>query len=375
MKKLSQRQTLFASTILCGAALMGATQANAQAAAAAPAAAGSSVAEVVVTGSRIPRANLESASPLTVLSAAEVKAEGVVNIETLINNLPSVVAGQNSTVSNGSAGIATVNLRGLGAARTLVLVDGKRLQPGDPSGGAPGPVPDLNFIPTPLVERVDVLTGGASSEYGADAVAGVVNFIMKRNFEGIQIDANYGFDQHENGNTDAAQFLAGNPFSFGGPGLTPLKRPGDTVERNNSQVSIIMGANSPDNKGNVTAYAEYTNLQPILESTRDFSDCSLTDVTNAKGVGNAKHGCVGSSNNAHGRINLTGQYQAGHHYSGELQGRPDLNLKIATKSQTNHLAAPGFFAPYTGCRRLQLRPVQLLPADRQPLQPGGLRPL
>ena len=79
------------------------------------------------------------------------------------------------------------------------------------------------------------------------------------------------------------------------------------VESNNTQVSIVMGVNSPDNKGNVTAYAEYTNLQPILEATRDFSDCSLTDVTNAKGVGNAAHGCVGSSNNAHGRINLTGQ--------------------------------------------------------------------
>jgi iron complex outermembrane receptor protein len=104
MKKLNQRQTLFASTILCGAALLGATQANAQAAAGASS--GSSVAEVVVTGSRIPRANLESASPLTVVSSGEIKAEGVVNIETLINNLPSVVAGQNSTVSNGSTGTA-----------------------------------------------------------------------------------------------------------------------------------------------------------------------------------------------------------------------------------------------------------------------------
>jgi len=301
MKKLSQRQTLFASTILCGAALMGATQANAQAAAA-PAGT-SQVQEVVVTGSRIPRANLESASPLTVVTAGEIKAEGVVNVENLLNNLPAVMAGQNSTVSNGSTGTATVDLRGLGPVRTLVLIDGRRLQPGDPSGGVPGPVPDLNFIPAPLVERVDVLTGGASSEYGADAVAGVVNFVMKHDFEGIQIDAQYGFDQHENGNSDASQFLAGNPF---GTGLTPLSKPGDVTERNNSQVSIIIGANSPDNKGNVTAYAEYTNLQPILESSRDFSDCSLTGTTGPAGLQNSKHICAGSSNSAYGKISPNG---------------------------------------------------------------------
>ena len=151
-------------------------------------------------------------------------------------------AGQTSTVSNGATGTSTVDLRALGPVRTLVLVDGKRLQPGDPLGGIPGPVPDLNFIPTPLIERVDVLTGGASSEYGADAVAGVVNFIMKRDIEGIQIDAQYGFDQHQNGNSDAAQFLAGNPFGIGNQSL---KRPGAVTERNNSQVSVVIGHRVP----------------------------------------------------------------------------------------------------------------------------------
>jgi len=331
MKKLNQRQTLFASTILCGAALLGASQASAQTAAPA-AAGGSQVTEVVVTGSRIPRANLESASPLTVLSAGEIKAEGIVNVENLLNNLPSVFAGQNSTVSNGSTGTATVDLRGLGPVRTLVLIDGKRLQSGDPSGGTPGPVPDLNFIPAPLVERVDVLTGGASSEYGADAVAGVVNFVMKRDFEGIQIDAQYGFDQHENGNSDASGFLASNPF---GIGSQPINKPGDIVERNNSQVSVIVGANSPDNKGNVTAYAEYTNLAPILEGTRDFSACTITDTTSAKGVVNGAHVCAGSSNNAFGRFNLTGQYTVD--ASGAKHGLAPL---------TNAGAAAGTFAPF-----------------------------
>jgi len=333
MKILNQRRILFASTILGGAALFGANQANAQAAAA-PAGA-SQVQEVVVTGSRIPRANLESASPLTVVTAGEVKAEGVVNIETLINNLPSVMAGQNSSVSNGSTGTATVDLRGLGAVRTLVLIDGRRLQPGDPSGGIPGPVPDLNFIPTPLVERVDVLTGGASSTYGADAVAGVVNFIMKKDFEGIQIDAQYGFDQHDNGNSQAASYLAGNAAG-------PIKDPGDVTERNNSQVSVVIGANSPDNKGNVTAYAEYTNLSPILESSRDFSTCTVTDVTNAKGVVNGAHACAGSSNNAYGRFNLLGQVDP-------VTGK-------AKSSLTNFNAPTGTFVDYTGAAAFNFGP-------------------
>ena len=193
MRKSNLRQAQLASTMLCGAALLGATQANAQAAAAAaaPADTGSAVTEVVVTGSRIPHANLESASPLTIVTSGEVKAEGVVNIETLLNNLPSIVAGQNSTVSNGSSGTATVDLRGLGVSRTLVLIDGRRLQAGDPVV----PVADLNFIPTPLVERVEILTGGASSTYGADAVAGVGNLIMKKDIEGKHVDGQYGFDQ------------------------------------------------------------------------------------------------------------------------------------------------------------------------------------
>jgi len=341
MYKMNKRRTLFTSTILGGAALLSANQANAQAAAEAAPAGASQVQEVVVTGSRIPRANLESTSPMTILSAGEIKAEGVVNIETLLNNLPSVFAGQNSTVSNGATGEATVDLRGLGPVRTLVLIDGKRLQAGDPNAAAPGPAPDLNFIPSALVERVDVLTGGASSEYGADAVAGVVNFIMKKDFEGVQIDAQYGFDQHENGNTDASQFLAGNVFGIGN---APINKPGDVVERNNSQVSIIIGANSPDNKGNVTAYAEYTNLAPILESSRDFSACTITVVTDAHGVINGLHACAGSSNNAYGRFNLTGQYQL---VPGTLT--PVLNSqgnKIGT-SLTNFGAAPGSFSPFT----------------------------
>src|SRR6201999_3087178 len=96
-------------------------------------------------------------------------------VEDILNNLPMVFAGQNSTVSNGSDGTASINLRGMGANRTLVLVNGRRLGPGSGTGSN---VSDINEVPAALIERVDILTGGASSVYGADSVAGVVNFVL-----------------------------------------------------------------------------------------------------------------------------------------------------------------------------------------------------
>jgi len=116
--------------------------------------------DIVITGTRIPQPNLTSASPVTVLSAQEVKLQGTTRTEDLINSLPQAFSAQGSNVSNGATGTATVNLRGLGPVRTLVLVNGRRLQPGDPT--ANGNVPDINFIPSSIIKRVDVLTGGAS---------------------------------------------------------------------------------------------------------------------------------------------------------------------------------------------------------------------
>ena len=170
----ASKQRLLASVSFGAAALMAAGQACAQAAATTTAGGETQVSEIVVTGTRIPTPNLTSVSPVTAIGSAEIKQQGVTRIEDLINSLPQAMAGQGAMISNGSSGTATVDLRGLGVSRTLVLIDGRRMMPGDPVV----PAPDLNFVPTPLVERVDVLTGGASATYGADAVAGVVNFIM-----------------------------------------------------------------------------------------------------------------------------------------------------------------------------------------------------
>jgi outer membrane receptor protein involved in Fe transport len=272
------RKRLLASSMICGAAVigLGATQAAAQ-----------EVSEIVVTGTRIPSPNLESVSPVTAIGSAEIKAQGVTRVEDMVNSLPQAFAAQGAALSNGSTGTATVNLRGLGATRTMVLIDGRRLMPGTPNTSGGALAPDLNFIPTALVERVDVLTGGASAVYGADAVAGVVNFIMQKNFEGVRIDTQYGFYQHNNDNAVAdvvrtAASRAASPEFFALP-------KDDVIDGESSEVTLVMGVNAPDGRGNITAYAGYRHFEPILQGNRDFSSCTLNS-----GATFAAAGCGGS---------------------------------------------------------------------------------
>jgi len=239
-------------------------------------AADQTIQEVVVTGSRIAQPNLETSSPVTQVTSEDVITQGVTKIEDLINQLPQAFAAQNGTVSNGATGTATVNLRGLGSARTLVLIDGRRMPAGGVTAGSYAA--DLNQIPTAMVERVEVLTGGASAVYGSDAVAGVVNFIMKKDFEGIQIDGQYSMYQHNN--------------DFSGPGAVQLRDtiaarhatnpsqfnlPDDNVtDGNGVQGTITMGVSTEDGRGNITAYLSYQDTKPILQRDRDYSACALS---------------------------------------------------------------------------------------------------
>ncbi len=231
----------------------------------APAAAPAPVEEVVVTGSRLQTPNETSVSPITSVSAVDLQQTGLTRVEDVLNNLPMVFAGMNSTTSNGADGTATVDLRGLGNQRTLVLVDGLRLGPGTSIGGRN--FSDINQIPAALIERVDVLTGGASAVYGADAVAGVVNFILNTHFEGIKVEAGYHFNQHNNDDQNGVASLvtaAGDPLPSGNVNTAFGK-----------QVSVIMGSNFADNKGNATAYVTYDNQGAALQSKFDYSACSL----------------------------------------------------------------------------------------------------
>jgi len=244
--------------------------------------------KVEVTGSRIPTVNLEGTSPVTTITAKDIKTDGVRNVESLLNNMPQVFADQGGNVVNGATGTATVNLRGLGAERTLVLVNGKRLPMGSPTNTAA----DLNQIPAPLIKRVEVLTGGAGAVYGSDAVSGVVNFIMQDNFQGIQLEANMsGFNHQQNGG-DIAKLVsergASNPSQFSLPG----DKGWDGKSRD---ASLLMGSNFADDKGNATLFFSYKKEDELLQADRDFSACTVSST--AEGFA-----CGGSGTNATGRI-------------------------------------------------------------------------
>jgi iron complex outermembrane receptor protein len=247
------------------------------------------VEEVVVTGTRIQSPNLASISPITTVTATDIQTTGLTRTEDILNNLPMVFAGQNSTVSNGSDGTATVDLRGLGPQRTLVLVNGRRLGPGAGDGRS---FSDINEIPAALIDRIDILTGGASAVYGADAVAGVVNFVLNTHFQGIKIDAGYNFYQHDNHNSVAGIVAAAND-----------QLPDKSVDTGfGKNVSVLMGSNFADDKGNATFYATFDTKAPVLEAKYDYSACVL-DATKAGALK-----CGGSGTSA--RNGAGGYFQA-----------------------------------------------------------------
>ena len=291
MRTQKIRNRLLSTTMIGGfAALAFAAPAMAQ-----DAPASQEIDDVIVTGSRIPQPNLVTTSPVTQVTGEDIDVAGVTRVEDLISQLPQAFAAQNSTVSNGASGTATVSLRNLGSSRTLVLIDGRRMGYGSPNDDAA----DLNQIPEQLVERVEVLTGGASAVYGSDAIAGVVNFIMKKDFEGLQIDAQYGFYQHNNDYDDAGNLRAviaargtTNPSQFA--------LPDDNVSDGESRsINIIMGVSAPDGRGNITAYAGYRNNNPVLQRDRDYSACALARPATS---GSVDYTCGGSGTSFPGRF-------------------------------------------------------------------------
>lgn len=265
-------RTMFAGGVVLG---MGAQVAVAQEA---------PVQKVEVTGSRIPIVNVDGASPVTVLRAKDIKLDGVRSTENLLNNLPQVFADQGSNVSNGASGTSNVNLRGLGTDRTLVLVNGRRLHSGSPRSTAA----DLNSIPAPLIKNVEVLTGGASAVYGSDAVAGVVNFILKDNFQGVELQLDRSFYNHDQNGGPAADAVRRRNFAL--PGSIGA----DGAIKN---ASLLIGGNFDGGKGNATAYFAYDNAQALLQSQRDFSSCSI-----GNGSTDNQFNCGGSATSFPGRF-------------------------------------------------------------------------
>lgn len=217
---------------------------------------------IVVTGSRIRRNDLTSSSPVAITTAAEISASGeTANVESFLNELPQFVPSTTGASNNPGNGLATIDLRGGGASRTLVLVDGKRFMPSTLGG-----VVDINNIPTPLVERIEVVTGGASAVYGSDALTGVVNFILKRNFSGLEVNGQYRI-----------------------------------TERGDSSIfttSALVGGNFGDGRGNAVLMLGYTDRKATFASQRKFSQQVLLDtVPNAAGTaGGCTPGTLNSFN-------------------------------------------------------------------------------
>ncbi|WP_425410877.1 TonB-dependent receptor domain-containing protein [Hyphococcus sp.] len=274
-KKIRSRAMMGAAAVAIAPAAFLAT--------AAPAAAQDDAADdvVIVTGTRLmTNPNLSSAQPVLSVTDEEVDIRGAVRIEDFINVLPQLSAGQTTEVSNGASGTAQLDLRGIGPIRTLVLIDGRRLPYGDSATSAP----NVDLIPTQLVERVDILTGGASAVYGSDAVAGVANFILKRDFEGIELDVLGGINQAGNG----IEFLD-NIALAGGQPVAPGSWDGESLN-----LALTMGANTSDGRGNVTLFTSYETVEAITQDNRSVSACAMGTGTGAGTF--SGFGCVGSGN-------------------------------------------------------------------------------
>lgn len=202
--------------------------------------------DIVVTGSLIRNPNLVSVAPVAVVGANEIALRQQFNAEQIVRDIPGTVPSIGSQVNNGNGGASFVNLRGLGANRNIVLLDGNRIVPADLTGAV-----DLNNIPVALIERVDVLTGGASTTYGADAIAGVVNFITRSDFAGVDLQAQSGISERG----DAAQ----------------------------KRVDLTIGGNFADDKGNAVLSLGYQLVDPLYQGDRSFSAVNVDSFDGSAG--------------------------------------------------------------------------------------------
>lgn len=199
---------------------------------------------VTVTGSRIRRADYSSDSPVVTVESRALTETGSTAMEHVLNTLPQFVPSVTTTSNNpGNGGQANIDLRGLGTQRNLVLLNGRRLPPSNPTGTV-----DVNIVPSALIESIEVVTGGASAVYGSDAIAGVTNFTLKRDFQGVAFESGYG----QTDRSDGAEWTS----------------------------SLTLGSNFADDRGNAVFSFQYTERDAIYQGARDFSRVSY-DVRRA----------------------------------------------------------------------------------------------
>jgi len=205
---------------------------------------------IVVTGSRISNPNLELSSPVGVVTSEELELRQTNTAEQFLRELPSAIPSVGSAVNNGNGGSSFVNLRGIGSQRNLVLLDGRRFVPADTTGRV-----DLNSIPLAVIERTDVLTGGATTTYGADAISGVVNFITKRDFAGVELNVSEQITEEGDGNVFRAD--------------------------------LTIGANFDDGRGNVVLSVGYQDQDAVFQGDRSFSEFNVSSFTGRAGGSSA----------------------------------------------------------------------------------------
>jgi len=206
------------------------------------------VERISVTGSRIRRPGAVSTSPIFSMDIEELSYLQEPEVERILKVLPSTIPGDGANVNNGSAGAATVNLRGLGTQRTLILMDGRRMTPFNYNGEV-----DTSAIPTALLEGVDVVTGGASAVYGSDAISGAINFRMKKDFEGVELQYNHAVTGDNDGDKD--------------------------------NLSLTIGSNTADGKGNVAVSVSWMNRDQVLLGDRPLG---LLGIDSESGAGLAE---------------------------------------------------------------------------------------
>lgn len=192
------------------------------------------VEEIIVTGSRLRRRDFNAPSPITSIDQEQLRNSGQPNIEAALNQMPQITPSTSRATNNGATGGAHINLRGLGVGRTLVMLNGRRMSP-----SGIGSAVDVNNLPQVLINRVEIITGGATTVYGSDAVSGVVNYITRNDFDGFGLDATAYVTERGDANTYDINLTYGHNFSSG--------------------------------RGNITAYAAYLDRGELLADQRELT--------------------------------------------------------------------------------------------------------
>ena len=302
---------------------------------------------VVVTGSHIRRVDLETASPVVTIDRAAIQASGKLTLGDLVQQLPSMTGGNvNPQVNNsGGKGNSTINLRGMGSNRTLILVDGQRLLSADP-----------NAIPADAIQRIEVLTTGASAVYGSDAIGGVVNFILRKDYQGATFTTNFGESDHNDGAQSGYTFTFGQASDKGSimGGLNYSKQDGVlAADRNFSRNALSLSGSQVAVGGSASTPVGRIQLPTGPAGKFGCKYASLNPGGNSRVVSSANYHCYANSDKYnYAAVNLimtpqehtggfiNGEYRLGDHVTAYMDA-------LYQKTSSNFQLAPAIYGTDT----------------------------